>query len=284
MAIGSRTITHYSLIVQQNKNQKEVDPVAIKNCLDFIAAQDKENVKYDDTSAHKFHFLASLHHDSDCLLGYFKSARYDYRPPLIDKDTLIERKSPKKVSEGESELTHFAIAIEDDDALLLLEQKRSGVSINTMVRYLNIFMKTVLPGHTIVAGLSVKGDFNAKLKELSRAVSVDIYMPHSVVTDTFENEPISTKNVKANAVITLHAEKTHSILSSAKDLYLKMTNHKADISRIKIHGKTASNTDILLDTNKLKDKNTVKVELDENNQVISNSMLGVLKATMDDIL
>lgn len=280
----SRTIIHYSLKIQQNKGLKDADPQLIKDCLVKTFALEKTQKKHEEESSKKFHILATLTDETDYMVGRFFSAKYDYRPPLIDKDSLAERDSPKAVSEGEKELTHFAITFDEDDALLLLEQKRSGVSIQALVKYLNHFIKDIAPGHSIVAGLSVKGDFNSKLKELSRAVTVEIFVPYSKYTDTFGAEPISTKHIKKEAKITLAAEKSQSIVDTGKDLYRKLTNHKADISRIKIYGKTQNNADTLLDTNRLKDKNTVQVDLDANNQVVSDSMFQALKGTMENLL
>jgi hypothetical protein len=221
-----------------NKDLKDADPALIKECLTKTFGLKKTLKKYEEQSAKKFHVLSSLTDETDYMVGRFFSAKYDYRPPLIDKNSLEERDSPKAVSEGEKELTHFAIAFDKDDALLLLEQKKSGVSIQTFVKYLNNFIKNNAPGHSIIAGLSVKGDFNSKLKELSRAVTVEIFVPYSKYTDTFGKEPISTKNIKQDAKITLTAEKSQSISETGKDLYRKLTDHKADINRIKIYGKT----------------------------------------------
>ena len=284
MAKSSRTIVHYALKIQQNKGLVDANPLLIKQCIVHIFGLAKKLKKYEDQGVKRFHVLASLSDETDYMVGRFFSAKYDYRPPLIDKNSLAERDSPKAVSEGEKELTHFAITFDQNDALLLLEQKKTGISINTVVKYLNSFLHKTTPGHSIIAGLSVKGDFNSKLKDLSRAVSVEIYVPYNKYTDTFGKEPISTKNIKQDAVITLSAEKSQSISESAKDLYRKMTDHKADISRIKIYGRTAGNAATVLDTHCLKDRNTVQVDLDANNQVISDSMFEALKQTMESLL
>lgn len=285
MAIKStRTVIHYALKIQQNKGLKDADPLLIKQCIVKTFGLAKHLKKYEDIGVKRFHVMSSLIDETDFMVGRFFSAKYDYRPPLIDKNSLAERESPKAVSEGEKELTHFAITFDQNDALLLLEQKKSGISINTLVKYLNSFLKQTVSGHTIVAGLSVKGNFKSKLKELSRAVSVEIYVPYNKYTDTFGEEPISTKNIRQDAIITLSAEKSLSISESAKDLYRKMTNNKADISRIKIYGKTQGNTSTMLDTHCLKDRNTVQVDLDANKQVVSDSMFKALKQTMEGLL
>jgi len=281
--VSTKTIVHYSLKLLANKDNSECSPEYIKKCLLNINSTDKSNIEFDDYANKKFHFLFHLEDNkSNILHGYFKSAKYDYRPPLIEKGTHVERVSPKKTTEGESEKTHFAIRIDKEDALLLLEQKKVGVSINILVRYLNKFIGKVIVGHRVEAGLSVSGNFKSKLEDLSRAMSVEIYVPHKIVTDSFSNKTIHTKDVKQEAKITYSATKSKSIKSTAVSFLDIMRSKKPDydISRIRVYGKTESNALTLLDTDHLKDKSVLKVKLDSNKQVDSDSMLSALKSAI----
>jgi hypothetical protein len=275
-----KTIVHYSLKLVSKKDNSEISPDHIRKCFLAISKTVNTSIELDDSANKKFHFLCNLkEHGSNIVYGYFKSAKYDYRPPLIEKGTHEERVSPKKTTEGELEKTHFAIRVDTEDALLLLEQKRSGISITSFVKYINKFIVNVINGYRVEAGLSVSGNFETKLGDLSRAMVVEIYVPHVMVTDSFGNKKISTNDVKNEAKITYSAVKKTSIKDTAKSFFDIMRNKKAnyDISRIKIYGKTGSNAQTLLDTDHLKDKSSIKVELDANNQVDSDSMLLALK-------
>lgn len=276
METTTRTIIHYSLRVL-DKDGTTLDPHIITKTMDYIIKLNKTSRKLDDTTIKKVHFLDTLSHSTGVLTGNFKSAKYDYRPALIEKNTLTERKSPKLQTEGESELTHFGMAVDTDDILLFLELKRNGVSITNFVRYVKMFLTNINNKCYIEYGLSVKGDFSSKLKELSRASSVEIYVPHKIVTDTFGDEAVSMKNIKHDAIISVQAEKSTSIKQAAKDLFNLMSNQKADISRIRIYGKIGDLSNTILDTNKLKDKSTLTVEVDDNKQVISTDILSKIK-------
>ncbi|GFO63998.1 hypothetical protein [Geomonas paludis] len=129
---STRTIVHYSLKLISKHDNSEANPALIKSCFEAIASLPKVERKHDDATSKKVHFLDhTVRSGTNILSGYFKSAKYDYRPPLIDKNTLAERRSPKSKSEGEQEKTHFALRVDKDDALLLLEQKKAGISIGT---------------------------------------------------------------------------------------------------------------------------------------------------------
>lgn len=281
MPTASRTIYHYSLRVISNINASEESPEIIRRCFNYIISLDRIHRRIDGTSK-KFHLLSHLTDHGNYLTGCFNSAKYDYRPPLIDKTTLSERVSPKTRNEGEKELTHFAAYIDENDVLLVLEQKKSGVSIQMLVTYLNSFLKVQGIRSHISWGLSVSGSFDSKIMELNRATSVEIFVPYTQCTDTFGGDPISTINVKSNAKITLTAEKSTSIKSAVSDFYKKMTNHTADIKRIRVYGKSQENTHTLLDTNRLKDKTVVNVDVDTNNQVESGSMFRELIKIMEE--
>lgn len=272
----TRTIIHYSLRAL-DKHGVIVDANIINNTMKYIYGLNKNARKLDDDSIKKVHFLAYLSEDNGIFYGYFKSAKYDYRPPLIDKTTLSERKSPKLQTEGESELTHFAMSVDGEDILLFLEQKRTGVTISTFARYLKKFISNINNSCYVDYGLCVRGDFNSKLKELSSATAIEVYVPNKVVTDTFGDEAVAMKNVKHDAVITISAERSCSIKQSAKDIFRLMTNHVADINRIKIYGKVGESARTLLDTSKLKDKSTLSVNVDNNNQVVSSDILSKIK-------
>lgn len=282
---ATRTLVHYSLKLVSNKDLTEASPKFISKCVMFIKGLETVKAQYNDPISKKFHFLAYAIPSStnaDVITGFFKSAKYDYMPPLIEKDTLVERKSPKKKTEGELERTHFALRVFKGDVLLLLEQKKSGVSITKFVNYLNSYLSNVVTGHKVVAGLSIAGTFTSKLDDLARAVSVEIHVPHAIVTDTFSKTKISTKDVKEDAVITFSAKRSTSIKKMAVD-YFKVMRSKSpdvDIHRIKVYGKSEGNSPTVLDTDQLKDRSTVIISLDINKQVDSDSMLGALRETI----
>jgi len=286
VSISTRKITHYSVRLTDSKTGKDVDVTIIDNCFKSIVKLEKLKRIYDNTDINRFHFLFSYNCEQKCGLGFFKSAKYNHRPDLIDKQNLSERQNPKKTTEGEAEKTHFGIGFAGNEALLLLETKRDGVQINTFISYLEFFIRNINKNYQVDVGLSVKGNFNEKLKEIERVSSIEIYTPYTQVSDTFgQSLPISKGDIKEDAIITFTAKRSHSIKEMANSLYnIFSSKQKNEIGRIRVYGKTINESSILLDTSRLKDHDIVKVDIDDNGQVNTNNIFASIKILVNEIL
>lgn len=286
MSISARKITHYSIKLENYKTGSVVQADKLQECFRTIIKLDKQKRVHDNPLLNRFHLLFSYKEKDEYSWGYFKSAKYNHRPDLIDKENFSERSNPKKMTEGEGEKTHFAMGINNNEILLLLETKRDGVQINTFQTYLEPYLKKINQHYILNIGLSVKGDFNSKLKELERVTLVEIYTPYTQVSDTFgSNIPLDKGDVQEEAVVTFKAQRAKSLKSTAKAVYNIFSNTKRDeVSRVRVYGKTSSQSTILLDTNRLKDHDTIKVELDDNGQVTTESILPAMKKLVEDIL
>lgn len=216
-------------------------------------------------------------------VGYFKSAKYHHRPPLISRLTLDERDNPKELEEGEAEKTHFAIAYSNKDALLLLESKAGGVSIGTLIQYLNKHLRNLISegDDLIVYDLYVTGKFLDKLKEMSRATVAEMFTTDEVISDTFKKVIPMTSQTKEEVVVIIKAKRGLSIKDPIKSAYRFFSNKGGQrITRIKVYGKSEDNDGLLLDTNKLAESEYVEVDLDENGQVQTPSMIEKLKVIL----
>jgi hypothetical protein len=137
MSNQKRKIVRYALKVINNLSKETMPSSDINDCLKDIVASSKEERKIEDKVNHKFHFLEEYINDGVTSVGYFKSAKYHHKPPLINRITLDERDNPKDINEGESEKTHFGVSFSDtDETILFLESKGGGVSIGPFARYL----------------------------------------------------------------------------------------------------------------------------------------------------
>lgn len=286
MSASTRKVIHYSIKIEDFKTGKVINTAIIDTCFNTIIKLGKQDRVYDAISVDRFHLLFSYVSDGKFAGGFFKSAKYNHRPDLIDKQNLQERQNPKRLTEGEGEKTHFAIGFNGNEALLLLESKRDGVLIGTFQLYLEKFLRRIADSYDVTIGLSVKGDFKTKLKELEQVSSVEIFTPYTLVTDTFgETLPLSKSDIKDDAILKFNAKKRQSIKGLTNKIYEIFSHKQKDkISRIKVYGKTARQSGILLDTDKLKDHDNVKVELDDNKQVITDSILPVMTDLIKDIL
>lgn len=286
MSISTRKITHYSIKIENYKTGDVVDASKLQKCFRKIMKLEKQKRVHDNLLLNRFHLLFSYNEKNEYAWGYFKSAKYNHRPDLIDKENLSERSNPKKMTEGEGEKTHFALGVKNNEILLLLEVKRDGVQINTFQTYLEPYLKKINQHYILNIGLSVTGDFDQKLKELERVSSVEVYTPYIQVSDSFGSKiPIDQGDIQEDAVVTFKAQRTKSLKKTANAVYSILTNTKRDeVSRVRVYGKTSSKSTILLDTSRLKDHDTIKVELNDNGQVTTESILPAIKNIVEEIL
>lgn len=143
-----RKVTFNSLIERKWRTQHEMPFNQIEDTVNYVLKLKKIDRQY-DMKDNKFcllqHAKTELDKDGDTVItGYFKSARQAFRPNLIDRITGDERKSPKKLSEGDIEKTHFLIKVTDDEVFLILEINGNGVSISQITNYFNHFVKLYL--------------------------------------------------------------------------------------------------------------------------------------------
>lgn len=284
MSKSTRTLTHYALLIVET-SKSNTEPISIlRDCLNYIISLNKKERLYDDDGISRFHVLDDYAISDRIAVGYFKSAKYNHRPPLIEKSALVERENPKKQNEGETEKTHFAIVFMEDseEAILLLESKHGGVGIRIFQNYIDKFLSKNFGKRRMLAGLSVKGSFEQKLKGLERATRVEVYTPVKLVSDTFG--VVSKIDTKEDVAITIRAKRQGSISSMVNSLYGIFSEDSDDkIKRIRVFGKD-SGTDVLLDTDHLKDKNTVRVNIDANGQVETKSIMAELKKLAAEFL
>lgn len=130
MSISTRKITHFSIKIENNKTGNVVDAVKLQECFRAIMELENHERVYDNFGLNRFHLLFSYTENNEFASGYFKSAKYNHRPDLIDKENLSERSNPKRTTEGEGEKTHFAMGVKNNEILLLLERWSSNKYIS----------------------------------------------------------------------------------------------------------------------------------------------------------
>ena len=140
MSTKKRKIGFYALkIVDKENNELIHSPETLRPIIDFIISLQPNARIYDVVSSNKFHLLHNVTDSDNIQTIIFKSAKYFHRPPLINKDNAFERENPKELNEGESELTHIAFKYLEDEIIVLLEERKVGLTINTLINYLKHF-------------------------------------------------------------------------------------------------------------------------------------------------
>ena len=225
------------------------------------------------------------------ITGIFKSARHTFRPNLIDRATGDERHSPKKLSEGDVEKTHFAIKIPEDEVFLVVEINGNGVSSNQIVEYFSVFTKKYLTSKGLTKNFSVKffkmgrADFLTEIKSMKRIKLAKIYFDKKLLGSNCLAFSNRTSNLQRDLELTVKANKGNDISETAIDFYNSFTtNINNSVSKVRIEGKDSNGTEVALDTSFMEKLDSVDVSINlTTGEVESTEILTALKAFTKDL-
>lgn len=287
MSAENRKITFHALRVIENSSDSRREPSLIRECLAEIIKCDADIKKIEDKSVNRIHYLHFYKTTSNYGIGFFVSAKHHHCPPLVNCETLDTRSNPKKLQEGEMEMTHFAIGFTEEEALFLLEKKHGGVACGTVTRYLNNYLKKIkyIKKFSIVSDDFVQGTFLSKLNEMQRVKIAELYYTSDLLSETFKGDiPISSE-MKNEVVLTLKAQKRLSIKNMIKPAYNLFTNNEnKKVSRLRIYGTSDEGASVLLDTDRIIEANYIKADLDNNGQVLTESFLSKMEEMMRKLI
>lgn len=143
-----RKITFHTLVKDMYKSNAEgkeglISFTEVEKVLEYIKGRKRRiyTLKGNKACSLDSYKVVSKNNEDLTIVGFFRSADHKYRPPYWDVETDEERDSPKKVTEGELEKTHFGLRLTSTDVFLLLEVNGKGISVNNVVSYLNDFTK-----------------------------------------------------------------------------------------------------------------------------------------------
>jgi hypothetical protein len=274
MSASKRKVKKYVLKMVDNKSGNSLTGATLIEVFARAFSVPESSRVFDDPARNKFYILDRFERDSNIGTGYFTSAKYNHRPDLISKTDLQRRPNPKKLEEGESERTHLGLGSKAKAAILLLEAKGGGISLGPLMRYLAQYAP---PGAHVEADLFAGADFVRKLQTMTKATAINVYADRNIVNPTFGTSR-DMPEMQDNVVITFKAKRKESIKKYVHALYGKIAgNSEASVNRIRVHGKTEDNDDLIVDTERLTDSEFIGVELDGNGQVITESIVPKLK-------
>lgn len=262
----------------------------VAEVLDYVKKLSRTS-KFYDLQGNKFCYLEFISKEviNNSLViytGIFKSARNEFRPDLINKKTGIERKNPKKITEGDIEKTHFLIKIDRivKEVYVFLERNFYGINIQNLVNYISDFCSKYLKSKKLTKRFSLlhleilKNNFLTELKILTRTSLAEVYFDKQLLGSQALNFSNKTVSLKQDLILTAKASTKDSITEVAIDLYNKLQQKNSPISRVRIRGIDPNNNEILLDTALLCKAEFVTVDLNpESGEVNSIQLFSGLK-------
>lgn len=288
-----RKISYNTILKKDWKSQNEFPYKEIEGLIRYINTL-KKNEKTFDLKDAKYCLLQDAkiektEDDKIIITGFFKSAKNLFRPNLWDRLTGEERKSPKKISEGDIEKTHFCIKITPDETFLLLEINGNGISIGHVINYFTFYTKKHLKSQKQTKAFSIfymkigKDDFLHEIKRLKRVRIAEILFNKSLLGSAALNFSDRTTSLKRDVVLTATAEKMESITETAIDFYNTFSNSNS-VSGVRIYGKDDNNGNVILDTSFIEKVEFLKSSLNmETGEIETSDIITNMKILIKNI-
>lgn len=274
MSINKRKIGFYSLQIREIKTDRIVDPTILKNIIISIAGLPKNQRILEFKSKNKFHMLFSQKFDINNHNIIFASAKYNHRPPLIDKNTAGLRDNPKFIYEGEQENTHIALKYLKDEIVLLLEERTVGITIKNLAYYLSYFLNRINSANNskyqIEYSLIPKEDFQKEFEKLKKVKVCEVHVTKQILGSEFLDFAERTETIKNDIVITIKPIKGMSIKNPSSNIVKKYFGKDKKINKIRILGESKSGNKVLLDTEVIKMIEYVEVDINEVTGIINS--------------
>ncbi|MBN2898119.1 MAG: hypothetical protein JXO44_05015, partial [Clostridia bacterium] len=277
MGSVSKKIGFYTLKLKRKRKKEEyVSPEELNGVFSFIdALADNERVQdFSTAQAKKFHFLLKQTRKDAIQKILFCSAKYNHRPPLVDKDTASRRSNPKLLTEGEEERTHIVFKYKADEIVAIMEEHRSGISINRVAEYLSSFADTHYKNNNDIRnwkfeiGVIPKENFLGEMERLERVLLGEVYTENRLLGSEYLNYSNRTESLRNDLVISIKAQPKKSIIDAIKDIYTKFTGGGTEIQKIRIKGVTDVGTEVVLDTDIMKKIHYLDTEINESDGVV----------------
>jgi hypothetical protein len=215
----------------------------------------------------------------DVIEIVFKSCKYNHSPDYMSSVDGSVRPSSKELFEGEKELTHLCIKVTSLEAEVILEERRSGVTINEVVKYLKKCLREYNTANQITNnfkfeyGIVPSDDFITSLNGMTRVKVAEIYKHKRILgseaLNLLNREDLS---MKEDVMITMKAKQGESLGKTFLKRAYQVIGENVETKRIRVYGNDEGNKGIKLDSDMMKRLDFVKAELNENGVVNSSSI------------
>ena len=267
------------------------------NVINLIKKKAKKD-KIRDIKGDKFCFLenVSIVENSDKsrieIYGFFKSARNQFRPNLVNRRTGVERPNPKLLVEGDIEKTHFSIILDKtlNEVYFVHEFNFHGVTINNILDYFKFFAKQhaseneLNKSFTLKHQVIPKSGFIETLQSMKRVKIADVYIAKQLLGSDALNLSNRFVGVKNELKLTIGSNPRESIKSTAVDIFNAFNSGGSLISKIRIEGRDERDNDVLIDTSFMNKQEYITVDRNsDTGELVSSQVYSELKKLTEAI-
>lgn len=291
MSVQKRKIAYHSIVFSDGEKHY-FDIELFCKLIGYIAGLSEAEKIFRDEKNNKAVSVSSIatvkKEGYDFIRIVFKSCKYNHNPDYMSSVDGTERPTSKQPFEGDKELTHMMLKLTGTEAYTIIEERRSGVSIGGVIKYLNQKFKAyceINDIHTpwfLWSGNIPPEGFLESLERATRITIADLHFTKTVLgTDGLNLLGDTDFKCREEVTLTMKANPRDSLGKRAiRGLYSKLGGSETKLERIRVYGKDIDNMDITLDSLEKKKVQEITVELLPNGTVESYSIF----AKMEEIL
>lgn len=288
MSIQKRKIA-YHLINFMDGDSPCFDNELFFRFIDFLSGLSEPDKIFRDTKNNKAVSVSSIERMDKEGMNFvkivFKSCKYNHNPDYMSSVDGTERPTSKQSYEGDKELTHMMMRVDGNNAFTIFEERRSGVTIGGVIKYLNHVLfefyriKHISSNWILWSGNVPSDDFLTALDKSRRIKAANLYISKSILGESGLNLLNDRDfSCREEVVITMKAEPRDTLPTRFfRGLYTAIAASQTNIERIVLYGKNIDNMDVTLDSLEKKKVCEIIVELLPNGTVDSYSIFAKME-------
>ena len=217
----------------------------------------------------------------------FKSCKYNHSPNYMSSLDGTERPTDKLRTEGDKELTHMCVRVDENEAFTVFEERRSGVTLGAVIKYFNHLFEMyaqaegIDKSYVLQQSVIPSEDFLSALDRTNRITVAEVFVKKEFIGTEFLGLVDTDDQTQNDLTITIKAKPRQSLKKrTVRALYERVMTAGAEVKRVRIRGKDAEKMSIVIDSLNGKKVLETTVDLLDSGIVDSTSIL----KKMEDLL
>lgn len=256
--------------------------------LEELIKKDKAERKWEIRTDKKVFYISDYTFDKaiDTVFLKFVSAKYDSVRTVVDTNTLLERTNLQKGKmDGEEEYNHMALRFKNDKAFCVYESNSYGVGFAKVIKCIERQIKAYHANkgdnirYNILYSYVVADDFLKALENIRRIKMLTIEVEREKI-NVSEQKKFAGRNDLSNTadIVFRPSAKGMGIFSdTVKDFFCIYNDENSSVKSVTVSGEDENKDPIRFDTDAVKQKDIVEVDVDVKGQVKASSIFPKLE-------
>lgn len=296
MSVPTRKIGYYFMdFTEIDSEERTFDKELFKRLLLYIDKLGGRDRVIKDSKANKAMDIDNItiyrKDDIDFAKIVFKSCKFNHSPNYMSSEDGTERKTDKKLTEGEKEITHMLLRIDEREAYAIFEERKSGVSMTNVIKYLNgkliglNMIDNVDDKRQIEEGIIPSEDFMTLIDKSERIVSAELIVEKELLGSGFLNMLDLDGTSRDDIVIMVKAKPREGLpRRTFKNFAENIIAGRVNAKRMRMYAKDENNMNTIIDTNRVKRIEEITVNLRKDGTVDSESIFKKMEELLEDAI